>query len=113
MGMSTHVIAVRALDDSSKFEKMINLKLACETAGVDYPQECIDFFVKVSDCGPGESVELLTSEATDINLKYDIKKYPELAGICQKWSDDSRSGFEVEVSKIPSWIKKIRFYNSW
>jgi hypothetical protein len=113
MGMSTHVVAVRALDDSSKFEKMLNLKDACETAGVDYPQECVDFFKKVSDLHPGESAELLTSQAMDIDLKYDIKNYPELANICQEWSDDMQSGFEVEVSKIPSWIKKIRFYNSW
>jgi len=114
MGMSTHVVAVRALDDSSKFEKMLNLKDACETAGVDYPQKCIDFFNKVSGSHPEESAEYLTQQAMDIDLEYDIKKYPELAGICQKWSDrDMCSGFEINLEKIPSWIKKIRFYNAW
>lgn len=113
MGMSTHVVAVRAIDDQSKFDKMLKLKEACESAGVHYPQECIDFFEKVCGCGPGESVKYLTGQAMDIDLKYDIKKYPELTGIAKEWRDDCAQGFEVDVTKIPSWIKKIRFYNSY
>ena len=114
MGMSTHVVAVRAIDDQSKFDKMIKLKEACDSANVSYPQECIDFFDKVCDCGPAESVDYLTGQAMNIDLEYDIKKYPELAGIAEKWNDDDMcSGFEIDITKIPSWIKKIRVYNAY
>ena len=76
MGMSTHIVAVRELDNASEFSKMLQVKAACETAGISYPQECVDFFKKVSNCHPGESEETLLEYAQDIDLKYDSTKYP-------------------------------------
>jgi len=112
MGMSTHVVAVRELDNESEFNKMLQVKAACETAGISYPQECVDFFKKVSGCTPGESEEYLLEQAQDIDLEYDWQKYPELRGALSEWSTDYASGYEVDLRKIPSWIKKLRFYNA-
>lgn len=113
MGMSTHVVAVRQLDNASEFNKMLQVKAACETANISYPQECVDFFKKVSGCHPGESEEVLIEYAQDINLEYDTGKYPELKGICSEYKSDMCEGYEIDVRKIPPWIEKIRFYNSW
>ena len=42
MGMYAHVKGVRDLD--GKFQGMMEIKLACEKAGVSYPEEVKEYF---------------------------------------------------------------------
>ena len=32
---------------------------------------------------------------------------------CSKWQDDYRSGFEIDLQKLPDDLTHIRFYNSF
>jgi len=33
--------------------------------------------------------------------------------ILEKWSDEDRSGYQIEISKLPKGITILRFYNAW
>ena len=43
----------------------------------------------------------------------DSTKYPELKGACKEYRAEMCEGYEIDLRKIPAWIEKIRFYNSW
>jgi hypothetical protein len=92
MSESTHVVGFRPADE--KWNKMKAVWNACESAGVEIPKEAMDFFDSVAPGDrPGAEVEL--GEAL------------------QEWEDDSRQGYELDVTKLPPDVKVIRFYNSW
>ena len=98
MGMSTHVAGLRALD--GKFNKMLEVKLACEKAGIDYPQEVKDYF-NGEEC---ESPEYLKENAREVNIKDAVSD----------WDDgDMRQGYSVDVTKLPEGVTEILFYNSY
>lgn len=99
MGMSTHIIGIRDLEPNSQFEKMINVKLACEAAGVDYPDEVCNYF----DGSEGDSVEYLREELL----------HRDLEDVATTYSDTACSGYEIRVEDIPKDVKTIRFYNAW
>ena len=67
---------------------------ACENVGVPIPKETENFFdgIKPGD-RPGQEVSL--------------------GDAIKKWSDDSREGYELDIFKLPSNLKIIRFFNSW
>lgn len=66
---------------------------ACSKAGVEIPEEVEDFFDgEEPGDRPGMEVKITDS--------------------LEEWEDDSRSGFEMDVSKLPKDVKKIRFYMS-
>lgn len=89
--MSTHVVAFRPPDET--WRRMKAVYDACETGGIPMPNEVADFF---DDEPPDESgVEI------DIN------------DILKEWSDESRAGYQLELSKLPKGITVLRFYNSW
>ena len=92
MGMSTHVIGFKPADE--KWHKMKAVWDACEKAGIDTPEEVIDFF---ADEPPDENGVVVYIEETDY---------------CKEWKDDMKEGFEIEVYKLPKDVKIIRFYNS-
>jgi hypothetical protein len=37
----------------------------------------------------------------------------QLTDAVKEWSDDSRSGYEIDVTKLPKDVSVIRVYNSW
>jgi DNA helicase HerA-like ATPase len=96
MGMSSHVTGVRDLD--GKFAKMMEAKLACEAAGVGYPDEVKEYFKY-----PEESAEYLKREMEEVQLWGSVTEY----------SRDATDGFEVDLSKLPEGVKSIRFENSY
>lgn len=95
--MSTHVIGLRALD--GKFSCMIEVKLSCEKAGIDYPKEVKDYF----NGNEGESLEYLKENAIEVSIQEAVSDY----------SDDYKTGYTVDVSKLPEGVTEILFYNSW
>ena len=96
MGMSSHVTGVRDLD--GKFSKMMEVKLACESAGIGYPDEVREYFKY-----PKESEEYLRREMEEVQLGDCVKEY----------SRNATDGFEVDLSKVPEGVKSIRFENSY
>jgi hypothetical protein len=96
MSMSSHVTGVRDLD--GKFADMINLKLACEKARIDYPPD-LKAYLKY----PAEDVDYLRREMESVDISAAVKEYTR----------NATDGFEVDLSKLPKECKAIRFENSY
>jgi hypothetical protein len=64
---------------------------ACKKAGVEPPKEVRDFF----GYGPPDDA--------GVEVKLELRE----------WHDDSRSGYELDIDKLPKNITVIRFYNSY
>lgn len=93
MGVSTHVIGFRPPDE--KFRRMKSAFDACVEAGVEPPVEVQAFFNYESPDEAGVEVEIHECVAVKV------------------WNDSYRSGFEVDVTKLPKDVTVLRFYNSW
>lgn len=89
MSMSTHVIGFIPPDE--KWKAMKAIYDACEAAGVNTPDEVARFFDHSAPDPRGVEMEIPAS----------------------KWSDESRQGFEIELSKIPAAVTVIRFFNAF
>lgn len=89
MGMSTHIIGFVPPDE--KFVKMETIWKACQSGGIEIPEEVFNFFEHTDPDPRGFSVDIPA----------------------QEWSNDHSSGYEIDVSKIPEKVKFIRFCNSW
>ena len=89
MSMSTHIIGFKPPD--KKWQAMKDVWDACETAGIAIHPAVIDFFEGETPDPSGVEVELLM----------------------RTWQDDSRQGFEIDITDIPDNVWTIRFYNSW
>ncbi len=90
MSMSTHVVGFRPAD--AKWKEMKTIWEMCERAKIKIPDEVQKFFNgEAPGDKPGQEVE--------INVK--------------GWSDDSRQGYELDLTKLPKDVRFIRFYNSW
>lgn len=98
MGMSSHVFGVRDLD--GEFAKMMKVKLACDAAGVDFPQKIYDYF---RPDHPGEGEDMLRREMESIDIEVAVSEYTR----------DGTDGFEVNLAKLPDGVKAIRFENSY
>lgn len=94
MGISSRIVGVRDLD--GQFQKMIKVKLACEEAGVPYPQQVRDYFL----C-PEESEYCLRREMEEFNIDYAVSQ------TCK----DARDIFEVDLSRLSPEVKAVRFTN--
>lgn len=95
MGMSSHVVGFRQPDD--KYLSMKAVYDACRAADVDLPNEVECYFDNNSPDGYGSEVELVRT-----------------SGAVRLYNDgSSRSGFDVELGKLPEGVTHIRFYNSW
>lgn len=96
MGMSIHVTAFKPPDET--WRKMKAVWDSCETAGVDPPNEVTKYF----------NYEYPDERGVEINEN----SLREL-GAAAKYNETDRSGFEVDLSKLPPDVKVIRFYCSW
>lgn len=96
MSMSTHISGVRDLD--GQFQKMIDLKNACDAADVPYPKEVKDYLQY-----PGESEDYLRKELSSIDIETSIRKV----------DDEYADIWEVDLSKLSAEVKAIRFTNSY
>lgn len=93
MSVGTYVVGFMPPDKMWKKKKAA--WDACEAAGIKPPDELQEFF---------------RWEAPD-----NLGKVVDLGDACQEWNpeDGGREGIEVDISKLPSGVKFIRFYMSW
>ena len=90
--MSTHIVGFRPADD--KWAKMKAVWDACEAAGTKIPDEVSEFF---DHEGPGDK--------PGAEVKIDAA--------VEEWRNDSREGYELDLSLLPKDVNIIRFYNSY
>ena len=92
MSMDTHIVGFRPADE--RWKKMKEVWDACESAHVPIPKVVSDYF---NDESPGDKP----------GMEVDI------GDAVEKWGDDGRSGYEVNIDNLPIGVGFIRFYNSW
>lgn len=92
MSMSTCVVGFRPADEAWK--NMKSIWESCEAAGVEIPKEVLKFF----DGKPPKD-----KPGAEVSIKEAVRD----------WSDEYSQGFEVDLTKLPSNVKVLRFYNSW
>ncbi len=91
--MSTHIIGFRPPDE--KWKKMKKIYDSCQEADIPVPKEVEEFFNYEEPDASGIEVELEAQRAvTD-------------------YRTESRTGFEVDISKLPPDVKILRFFNCW
>ncbi len=98
MSMSTYVVGFREPDE--KWLKMKAIWDACRLADVDPPDEVETFFGHTRPDAAGVLVAIGAN-------------YGDLHPCCTPFNADAAQGFEVDISKLPTQITKLRFYNSW
>lgn len=101
MSMSTHVVGIK--EPTEQYRKMYEAYRACEEAGVSAPTEVLKFFGYVR------------FNAVDQNgMEVDLDNGSEsVRGCVVKYAAGGQSGYEVDVTKLPVGITRIRFYNSY
>jgi len=80
---------------------MRDVWVACEAAGIDPPEEVSEFFDFESPDSKGVII--------DLRDKRNLVDY----GAVTEYKGNDAEGFEVEIAKLPTDVKIIRFYNSW
>lgn len=98
MGMSTHIKAFIP-DTDSEYQRHKKVLVACVECDVSLPKETAEYFG--NDIG---NLSLL-----DDKLEFDIKN----SNCLSEWSDYNSGGYEIDITKLPLGVTKIRFYNSW
>lgn len=68
---------------------------ACSQAGIEAPQSVLEFFDHRPPSDRGVEIDLVRS------------------GAAKEWKGQDASGFEIELSNIPTNVTHIRFVNSW
>jgi hypothetical protein len=96
MGMSTYLIGFAPPDE--KWHQMKDVYDACMKAKVPIPRDVEKFFNDEPPDDSGVQIEEKTLRA---------------AGAVRDFSDDSRTGIEVRVDKLPPQVQIVRFVNSW
>jgi len=95
MSMSPNVVGFRPPDEA--WEKHKAVWAACKAAEVAIPEETLEFF---------DGEDPLDKPGAEIDL--------EDSDCCSAYSDElGRSGFELDVERLPTGLKIIRFFNSW
>ena len=89
MSMGTHVIGFRPPDE--RHQQMRSIWEACESVGIEQPDEVIEYFDGMPPDDAGVEIEI---EHTT-------------------WEKDMRAGIDVDVRKLPKDCHIIRFVNTW
>lgn len=103
MSMSTYIKAFIP-DTDLEFQRHKQVFLVCLNMEVSLPHETAEYF----DYFDGVPID---NSPLDDKLEFDIRKSAALS----KWNDehDNAEGYEIDLTKLPKGITKIRFYNSW
>lgn len=99
MGMSTYVVGFKPADD--KWRKMFAVWRACKDAGVQAPDDVLEFF-EYDDPDP-KGVQIESHEM-------------QRSGAVVEWKDEHSEGYELDLTKLRAVhpdVTVIRFYNSW
>lgn len=92
MSMSTYVQGLKP--KTAEYQKMLDILVACKEINVKPPTEIVDFF-DGEICEDGIVTEL---------PKEAVREYAD---------DYCREFFEVDLTKLPPDVTKIRFFNSY
>jgi len=93
MGMSTHVIGFKPPD--AKWRQMKKAYDSCHAAGVEPPKEVSAFFEWGAPDEAGVEVNIEAHEC------------------CTEYNEEMVDGFEIDVTKLPKDVTRIRFWNSY
>lgn len=96
--MSTHIEAFIP-DTDPMYQRYKAVAIACMENNVTLPEEVANYF-NHRHAFPG-----MFDAKLSVKLELD-KDYTE-------WHDESNRGFEVDLTKLPQGVTKLRFYNSW
>ncbi len=96
MSMSTSVLGFKPPDE--KWRQMKAIYDACTAAGVEVPSEVSKFF---DYCPPDEMGVMVEEDEL------------EECGALREYNEESGSGYEIVLEKLPPDVKVIRFVNSW
>jgi hypothetical protein len=100
MGMSTHIVGF-----TDEHDKRADVLMSKRDVLAQRLTEMKAFGYKDPDTQ--EQIEQINFEL------YDLAEGTNLEGHVLEWREDFSSGFEVDLSKLPPGITRIRFYNSW
>jgi hypothetical protein len=92
MGMSMYVAAIKPAD--AKWKKMKAVWDSCEAAGLDIPEEVVEFF-------DGE-----TPEEKGVKIYLNVNTHACIS----EYNADMREGYDVDLEKLPKDTKILRFY---
>lgn len=91
--MSSHLVAFIP-DNDPTYQKHLRIFQMCKTEGVSLPKETEDYF-------GGEKPE-------------EKLRFPLTKGVHYKnHSEEMEDGFEVDLSKLPKEVTRLRFVNSY
>ncbi len=97
MSMFSSIKGVRDLD--GKFAEMARIKDLCEDAGVSIPEEVMEYF----GGRYREATSYLRAKMEEVDISCAVtESHP-----------DSTDLWEVDLKKLPSEVKAIRFTNSY
>lgn len=99
MGMSTHIEGFMP-DTDPEFQKYKSVALFCMENKVSLPAEVSNYF-NVRH----EPDTWMFDEKLSIALEEGVHY--------ENWHDESSRGFEVDLTKLPKGVTKLRFYNNW
>jgi len=92
--MSSHLKAFIP-DNDPTYQKHLRILTMCKKENVSLPKETADYFG--------------TCDEPEEKLQFILKRDDHYT----KWQDEMREGFEVDLTKLPKEVTKIRFYNSY
>lgn len=99
MGMSTHIKAFIPDTDPEylRHKKVLDV---CREQNVYLPAQTAEYF-------GGSTIPYwgMEDEKLEVKLKEDVHY--------THYSEDSIDGFEVDLTKLPKGVTKLRFYNNW
>lgn len=96
--MSTNIYAFTP-DTDPTYQKHKKILLACKEAEVSLPKETAEYFWE------NDPEEYLLEQ----KLQVELEKWVHY----EEYNEEYWAWFEIDVSKIPQWVSKIRFLNSW
>lgn len=97
--MSIYIVGIKNLDN--EFERMMKVKLACENANIEYPQEVVDYFKD-----PTHNEEYLRYVMQETCIRGAVSSYRK------KIHKGSITGFIINLSLLPEDVKSIRVENT-
>ncbi len=97
MGMSTHILAFTP-DTDAEYQKHKKVLLACRDADVSLPKETEGYF------GSNDTSDETLEERLRVPLEVGIDYI--------KYTTEDSEGYEVDLTRLPKGVTKIRFYNN-
>ncbi|MEE9214814.1 MAG: hypothetical protein V3U54_08490 [Thermodesulfobacteriota bacterium] len=104
MGASSNIKGIRDLRQD--FDKKWDALQACKKAGVLFPKQIQEYFGL-----DGDEDRVLESKECyeDEKLTFNLEGKPGV----KVWNAEMEDGFEVDLTKLPKDVTKIRFYTSY